>query len=62
MSFVFVSMGMMAFVSAAMLTIDVGQIMTARTQAQRSADAGALAGATAMVFNDFNGSLDNGPA
>ncbi len=62
MSFVFVSMGMMAFVSAAMLTIDVGQIMTARTQAQRSADAGALAGATAMVFNSFDDHSDNGPA
>ena len=62
MSFVFVSMGMMAFVSAAMLTIDVGQIMTARTQAQRSADAGALAGATALVFNDFNDRSASGPA
>ena len=50
MSLIFVGMGMMAFLSASMLAIDVGMLMTARNQAQNSADAGALAGATALVL------------
>ena len=37
-------------------------LMTARTQAQVSADAGALAGATALVYNDFDNHAANGPA
>ena len=49
MSYVFIGLGMMAFLSASMLAIDVGMLMTARNQAQNSADAGALAGATALV-------------
>ena len=44
-SLVFVGLGCMAFVAASMLAIDVGMLMTARSQAQNSADAGALAGA-----------------
>jgi hypothetical protein len=52
----------MAFVAASMLAIDVGMLMTARTQAQVSADAGALAGATALVYNDFDNHAANGPA
>jgi hypothetical protein len=36
--------------------------MTARSQAQNSADAGALAGATALVFNDYNNRTAGGPA
>ena len=62
MSFVFVGMSMMAFMAASMLAIDVGRLMTARTQAQRSADAGALAGATALVFNSFTDRSATGPA
>ena len=54
MSFVFVGLGFMAFFAATTLAIDVGMFMTARSQAQNSADAGALAGATALVYNDFN--------
>ncbi len=54
MSYVFIGMGMMAFLSASMLAIDVGMLMTSRSQAQNAADAGALAGATALVFNDFD--------
>ncbi len=49
---VFAGMGMMAFLAATMLALDVGMVMTARGQAQNSADAGALAGAVALVFND----------
>ena len=62
MSYVFIGMGMMAFLSASMLAIDVGMLMTSRSQAQNSADAGALAGATALVFNDFDNRTTGGPA
>ena len=48
MTYVFIGLGLMAFISASMLAIDVGMLMTARNQAQNSADAGALAGATAL--------------
>ena len=53
MTYVFVGLGMMAFLSASMLAIDVGMLMTARSQAQNSADAGALAGATALVYDNY---------
>src|SRR5437899_912933 len=62
MSMVYVGMGFMAFLSATTLAIDVGMFMTARTQAQTSADAGALAGAVALAFNDFNDRSSSGPA
>lgn len=62
MSFVFVGMGFMAFLAASTLAIDVGMFMTARSQAQNAADAGALAGATALVFDDFNDRSAGGPA
>jgi Flp pilus assembly protein TadG len=62
MSYVFVGLGFMAFLSASMLAIDVGMMMTARNQAQNSADAGALAGATALLVDDFNDRSPSGPA
>ena len=62
MSFVFVGVGFLAFVAATTLAIDVGMFMTARSQAQTAADAGALAGATALVFNDFDDRSAGGPA
>ena len=62
MSYVFIGMGMMAFLSASMLAIDVGMLMTARNQAQNAADAGALAGATALLFNDYDDRSASGPA
>jgi hypothetical protein len=62
MSYVFVGFGLMAMLSASMLAIDVGMLMTARSQAQNSADAGALAGATALLFDDFNDRSAGGPA
>jgi Flp pilus assembly protein TadG len=61
-SMVFVALGFMAFLSASMLAIDVGMLMTARSQAQNSADAGALAGATALAYNDFDDRTPTGPA
>ncbi len=62
MTYVFVGLGFMAFLSASMLAIDVGMLMTARSQAQNSADAGALAGATALVYDDFDDHTPDGPA
>lgn len=62
MSFVFVGAGFLAFFAATTLAIDVGMFMTARSQAQNSADAGALAGATALVFNDYDDRSTGGPA
>ena len=62
MSLVFVGFGMMAFLGASMLAIDVGMLMTSRNQAQNSADAGALAGATALYFDDFDNRSATGPA
>jgi Flp pilus assembly protein TadG len=61
-SLVFVGLGCMAFVAASMLAIDVGMLMTARSQAQNSADAGALAGATALAFESWTDRSPTGPA
>ena len=62
MSYVFIGMGMMAFMSASMLAIDVGMLMTSRNQAQNSADAGALAGAAALIYDDYDNRTATGPA
>ncbi len=61
-SLVFVAVGLMGFLAVSMLAIDVGMIMTARNQAQNSADAGALAGATALVFDSWDDRSATGPA
>jgi hypothetical protein len=55
-------MGFLTFFAASTLAIDVGMFMTARSQAQNAADAGALAGATALAFNDFDDRSAGGPA
>jgi Flp pilus assembly protein TadG len=62
MSLVWVGIGFMAFFAASTLAIDVGMFMTARSQAQNAADGGALAGVTALVFNDWNNRSAGGPA
>jgi hypothetical protein len=62
MSFVFAGLGFMAFMSATTLAIDVGMFMTARSQAQTAADAAALAGATALVYNSWTDRSPTGPA
>ena len=62
MTLVFVACGLLAFIAATMLAIDVGMLMTARNQAQNSADAGALAGAVELGFNDYNDRTETGPA
>jgi Flp pilus assembly protein TadG len=61
-SLVFVGLGCMAFVAASMLAIDVGMLMTARSQAQNSADAAALAGATSLAFDSWDDRTATGPA
>lgn len=62
MSLVFVCVGLMSFMAATTLAIDVGMFMTARNQAQNSADAGALAGAVALVQNSYTDRSSGGPA
>src|SRR5687767_242757 len=61
MTFAFVAVGLMAFLAASTLAVDVGMFMTARSQAQTSADAGALAGAVGLAFDDFNNRTPGGP-
>ena len=62
MSLVFVSVAFMAMLSATTLAIDVGMFMNSRSQAQNAADAGALAGAVALYYNNFNDRTSTGPA
>ena len=62
MSYAFIGLGLMSMLGASMLAIDVGMLMTARSQAQNSADAGALAGATALMYDDFDDRTASGPA
>ena len=62
MTLVMVATGMMAFLSATMLAVDVGMMMVARTESQNAADAGALAGAVALGFDDYNDRTPTGPA
>ena len=62
MTYVFIGFSMMAFVSASALAIDVGMLMTARSQAQNSADAAALAGAISLVNDSWTDRSQSGPA
>src|SRR3954462_5901730 len=62
MSLVFVGGSLMAFLTATTLAIDVGMFMTARSQAQTSADSGALAGALALYYDDYDNRAASGPA
>jgi len=62
MSLVAVGFGFMGLLAATTLSVDVGTLMTARSQAQNSADAGALAGAVALSYNDYANRASSGPA
>jgi Flp pilus assembly protein TadG len=62
MTYVFIGFSMMAFISASALAIDVGMLMTARSQAQNSADAAALAGAISLVNDSWTDRSPTGPA
>ena len=57
-----VGFGMVGFLGATTLALDIGMNVVAKTQAQSAADAGALAGAVALGFNDFNDRSATGPA
>ena len=57
MSMVFVGVGFMAFLAATTLAIDVGMFMTARAQAQTSADSGALSGARGPLLRRLRQSV-----
>jgi Flp pilus assembly protein TadG len=61
-SLILIAVGMTGFLGAAALAIDVGLFMTARSQAQNSADAGALAGATGLALNSFTDRSPTSPA
>jgi hypothetical protein len=52
----------MAMLTATTLAIDVGMFMTARNQAQTSADSAALAGALALYYDDYANRTASGPA
>jgi hypothetical protein len=62
MMLIFAGFGLVAFMSASMLALDVGMFMVARTQAQTAADAGALAGATALYYDSYTDRTATGPA
>ena len=62
MTLIMVGCGMVAFLSATMLAVDVGMFMVARTESQKAADSGALAGAVALVYDNFNDRSAGGPA
>ena len=59
---VFVAVGFLGFFAVATLAIDIGMFMVARSQAQTSADAGALAGAVSLLFDNWDDRSAGGPA
>lgn len=62
MTLILVGLSLVAFIAATMLSVDVGMMMVARTESQRAADAGALSGAVALVFDDWDDRSASGPA
>ena len=61
-SLLYVTTGFLSFFAATALAVDVGMLMTARSQAQNAADAGALAGAIALALDDYDDRSSTGPA
>jgi hypothetical protein len=57
-----IGFGMVGFLGATVLALDTGWWLVARSMAQNSADAGALSGAVALVFNDYDDRSADGPA
>lgn len=47
---VFVAVGLAVFIGIAALAVDMGMLMTARSEAQRTADGAALAGAASLIY------------
>jgi Flp pilus assembly protein TadG len=56
------ALGSIAFLALASLAVDYGVKLIARTEAQRAADAGALAGAVALAFDNPNDLSNTGIA
>jgi len=54
--------GLLALMAATMFALDVGMFMVGRAEAQTAADAGALSGAVALVFDNFDDRSASGPA
>ena len=52
----------LAISAFAIFAVDYGVLWVSRNQAQNAADAGALAGAAALAFDDFDDRTDTGPA
>ena len=61
-SLLYVTTGFLSFFAATALAVDVGMLVTARSQAQNAADGGALAGAIALALDDFDDRSASGPA
>ena len=55
-------MAILVLTAFAMFVIDYGLLWVSRNQAQNAADAGALAGATALALDDFDDRTATGPA
>ena len=53
---------LLSFTAVSILVIDHGMVMVSRHQIQTAADAAALAGATALIFDDYEDHTENGPA
>ena len=59
---VYVAVSMFVLIGVTTVVVDYGVMMVGRHQAQNSADAGALAGAIALAYDDFDDRTDTGPA
>ncbi len=57
----FVAITMVAIISMAALSIDIGTLYEAKAEAQRAADAAALAGAQVISTSGITGDPTNGP-
>jgi len=57
-----VGVAILVLTAFAMFIVDYGLLWVSRQQAQNSADAGALAGATSLALDDFNDRTATGPA
>ena len=57
-----VGVAILVLTAFAMFVIDYGLLWVSRNQAQNAADAGALAGATALALDDFDDRTATGPA
>jgi Flp pilus assembly protein TadG len=57
-----VALSLLVLMAFTMFVFDYGVMWTGRGQAQNAADAGALAGATALAFDDFDDRTDTGAA